>query len=141
MYELALERGYLTAASLLNDSSITLETANGIYLPQDYDRDFKGLVSVRTALGSSLNIPAVRTIMLTGVDAFRDRLNALGYAAITEPGDFYGYSLALGSAEVSLWEQVQAYRALARGDDVPDRPTTEGDVPPSVENAEAGVAG
>ena len=115
LYELALERGYLTAASLLNDSSITLETANGIYLPQDYDRDFKGLVSVRTALGSSLNIPAVRTIMLTGVDAFRDRLNALGYAAITEPGDFYGYSLALGSAEVSLWEQVQAYRALARG--------------------------
>src|SRR5690606_9684722 len=34
---------------------------------------------------------------------------------ITEDGEFYGFSLALGSAEVSLWEQVQAYRALARG--------------------------
>jgi len=115
LYELALERRYLTAASLLDDSPITLDTASGIYLPQNYDRDFKGLVSVRTALGSSLNIPAVRTIVLVGVEPFRERLQSLGYAGITQPGDFYGYSLALGSAEVSLWEQVQAYRSLARG--------------------------
>jgi penicillin-binding protein 1C len=115
LYEMALERHYLTAASLLNDAPITLDTASGIYLPQDYDRDFKGLVSVRTALGSSLNVPAVRALMLVGVEAFRDRLYSLGYTGITEPGQFYGYSLALGSAEVSLWEQVRAYRALARG--------------------------
>jgi penicillin-binding protein 1C len=115
LYAFALERHYLTAASLLNDSPITLDTASGIYLPQNYDRDFKGLVSVRTALGSSLNVPAVRALMLVGVEPFRERLHALGYADITQPGDFYGYSLALGSAEVSLWEQVQAYRILARG--------------------------
>lgn len=115
LYELALERQYLTAASLLNDAPITLDTASGIYLPQDYDRDFKGLVSVRTALGSSLNVPAVRALMLVGVEPFRDRLYSLGYTGITRSGEFYGYSLALGSAEVSLWEQVQAYRVLARG--------------------------
>jgi penicillin-binding protein 1C len=115
LYELALERDYLTAASLLDDSPIALDTRSGIYLPQNYDRDFKGLVSVRTALASSLNVPAVRALMLVGVEAFRDRLHALGYRGITQPGDFYGYSLALGSAEVSLWEQVSAYRALARG--------------------------
>jgi penicillin-binding protein 1C len=115
LYELALERGYLTAASLLDDSPLHLDTASGLYLPQDYDRDFKGLVSVRTALGSSLNVPAVRTLVLVGVDAFRDRLHELDYTGIVEGGDFYGYSLALGSAEVSLWEQAQAYRALARG--------------------------
>jgi penicillin-binding protein 1C len=115
LYELALERNYLTAASLLDDSPITLDTRSGIYLPQNYDRDFKGLVSVRTALASSLNVPAVRALMLVGVEAFRDRLHALGYGGIAQPGDFYGYSLALGSAEVSLWEQVSAYRALARG--------------------------
>jgi penicillin-binding protein 1C len=56
-----------------------------------------------------------RALQLVGVEAFRDRLYSLGYTGITEPGQFYGYSLALGSAEVSLWEQVQAYRALARG--------------------------
>ena len=115
LYQLALERDYLTAASLLDDSPITLDTRSGIYLPQNYDREFKGLVSVRTALASSLNVPAVRALMLVGVERFRDRLHALGYDGITQPGEFYGYSLALGSAEVSLWEQVTAYRTLARG--------------------------
>ncbi|HTK98482.1 MAG TPA: penicillin-binding protein 1C [Pseudomonadales bacterium] len=115
LYQLALERRYLTNASLLDDSPVNLDTATGVYLPQNYDRDFKGLVSVRTALGSSLNVPAIRTLVLVGVEAFRDRLHALGYAGITEDGEFYGYSLALGSAEVSLWEQVAAYRTLARG--------------------------
>jgi penicillin-binding protein 1C len=115
LYGMALERRYLTAASLLDDSSINLDTASGAYVPQDYDHDFKGLVSVRTALASSLNVPAVRTLVLIGVEPFRDRLQTLGYAGLVEQGDFYGYSLALGSAEVSLWEQAQAYRALARG--------------------------
>jgi penicillin-binding protein 1C len=115
LYELALERGYLTAASLLKDSPLHLDTASGAYIPQDYDKDFKGLVSVRTALGSSLNIPAVRALVLVGVEPFRDRLRELGYEQIKEDGDFYGYSLALGSAEVSLWQQAQAYRALAAG--------------------------
>lgn len=115
LYELALERRYLTASSLLADSPLSLETGSGLYVPQDYDHDFKGLVSVRTALASSLNVPAVRTLVLVGVEAFRNRLNALGYTTIKESGSYYGYSLALGSAEVTLWEQAQAYRALARG--------------------------
>lgn len=115
LYELAIERGYLTAASLLDDSPVNLDTASGLYIPQNYDRDFKGRVSVRTALGNSLNVPAVRALVLTGVDAFRERLFDLGYAAISRDGDYYGFSLALGSAEVSLWEQAQAYRTLARG--------------------------
>ena len=114
LYELALERRYITAASLLADSALSLETANGVYIPQDYDHDFKGLVSVRTALASSLNVPAVRTLVLTGVEAFRDRLNALGYSGIKRESNYYGYSLALGSAEVTLWQQAQAYRTLAR---------------------------
>jgi penicillin-binding protein 1C len=115
LYELALERGYLTAASLLKDSPVHLDTASGAYIPQDYDKEFKGLVSVRTALGSSLNIPAVRALVLVGVEPFRDRLHELGYEQIKEDGDFYGFSLALGSAEVTLWQQAQAYRALAAG--------------------------
>lgn len=115
LYALALERRYLNAASLVKDLPVHLDTATGAYIPQDYDKDYKGLVSVRTALGNSLNIPAVRTLVLVGVEPFRDRLYELGYEHITESGDYYGYSLALGSAEVSLWEQAQAYRTLARG--------------------------
>lgn len=115
LYGLAVERTYLTAASLLDDAPINLETLTGLYIPQNYDRDFKGLVSVRTALANSFNIPAVRTLVLTGVEPFRLRLNAFGYDGIRHDGDYYGYALALGSAEVSLLEQVGAYRALARG--------------------------
>ncbi len=115
LYGLALERGYLTAASLLNDAPVSLETGRGQYIPQNYEHDYKGLVSVRTALASSLNIPAVRTLVLTGLEPFREQLQAFGYDGIRQPGEYYGYSLALGSAEVSLLEQVNAYRALARG--------------------------
>ena len=115
LYGLALEKRYLTAASILDDAPIHLETASGLYIPQNYDRDYKGLVSVRTALASSLNIPAVRTLVLLGVDRFRDRLLDFGYLGISQPGEYYGFSLALGSAEVSLLEQVNAYRSLANG--------------------------
>ena len=115
LYGLAIEKRYLTAASILDDAPIHLETASGLYIPQNYDRDYKGLVSVRTALASSLNIPAVRALVLIGVDRFRDRLLDFGYLSISQPGEYYGFSLALGSAEVSLLEQVNAYRSLANG--------------------------
>ena len=115
LYALALEQRLLTPASLLNDSPVNLETPSGLYIPQNYDRDFKGRVSARTALAGSLNVPAVRALALVGVTPFRDYLQALGYAGINRDGEYYGYSLALGSAEVSLLEQVAAYRALANG--------------------------
>ena len=115
LYALAIGQRRLTAASVLDDSPVHLETASGLYVPQDYDRAFRGPVSVRSALGNSLNVPAVRALMLAGVDDFRETLHDIGYAHIVEEGDYYGYSLALGSAEVTLLEQAAAYRALANG--------------------------
>ena len=115
LYALALERRLLTAASLLDDSPVDLETATGLYIPQNYDRGFRGPVSVRTALGNSLNVPAVRALLLTGVEPFRQRLQDVGYRGIDRPGDYYGFSLALGSAEVTLLEQAAAFRALSLG--------------------------
>ena len=113
LYAMAIEQRLITAASLTDDSPVNLVTPSGLYVPQNYDRDFKGLTSVRTALSSSLNVPAVRTLMLVGADAFVERLRDLGFKSVTGDGDFYGYSLALGSAEVSLWELANAYRTLA----------------------------
>ncbi len=115
LYALGLEKGYLTPASILDDSPVQLDTASGLYVPQNYDRAFKGPVSARSALAGSLNVPAVRTLVLTGVEAFRDRLWDTGYRGLTESGEYYGYSLALGSAEVTLVEQVAAFRSLALG--------------------------
>jgi len=113
LYAQAIEKGYLTPASILDDSPVQLDTASGLYVPQNYDRGFKGPVSARSALASSLNVPAVRTLLLVGVDAFRDRLWDTGYRGLVEDGDYYGFSLALGSAEVTLLEQANAYRSLA----------------------------
>ncbi|HEU4961573.1 MAG TPA: penicillin-binding protein 1C [Sphingomonas sp.] len=115
LYADAIEKRYVTPASILDDSPVQLDTASGLYVPQDYDRDFKGPVSVRSALAGSLNVPAVRTLLLVGVEPFRDRLWDTGYRGLTEDGDYYGYSLALGSAEVTLLQQVAAYRSLAQG--------------------------
>ena len=115
LFAQALEGGYITPASILDDSPIQLDTASGLYIPQNYDKGFKGPVSVRTALASSLNVPAVRALMLVGPEAFRDRLWDSGYRGITEDGQHYGFSLALGSAEVTLMEQAEAFRSLALG--------------------------
>jgi penicillin-binding protein 1C len=112
LYQLALERKSLTAASILDDSPINLATASGLYLPQNYDRQFKGLVSLRTALGSSLNVPAVRTLIDVTPERMFRRLQDLGFQ-LRESGDYYGYSLALGSADVSLLALTNAYRTLA----------------------------
>ena len=113
LYADAIEKGYLTAASILDDTPVQLDTASGLYVPQNYDHAFKGPVSARAALAGSLNVPAVRTLLLVGVEAFRDRLWDTGYKGLVEDGDYYGYSLALGSAEVTLLEQANAYRSLA----------------------------
>ena len=114
VYTLAFERRLVTPASLIDDSPAQLATQGGLYLPQNYERDFKGWVSARTALGASLNVPAVRVGAMLGADALAERLNAFGLA-LPQPGGYYGASLALGSADVTLLALTNAYRALANG--------------------------
>ncbi len=113
LYAQVIEHGWLTAASILDDSPVQLDTASGLYVPKNYDHSFKGPVSVRHALASSLNVPAVRALVIDDVQQFRDRLWALGYHSLVEDGEYYGFSLALGSAEVSLVEQANAFRTFA----------------------------
>ncbi|HTN28538.1 MAG TPA: penicillin-binding protein 1C [Burkholderiales bacterium] len=115
LYALALERRLLTAASILDDSSLAVTTAGGLYVPQNYDHSFRGRVSLRTALGASLNVPAVRTLALVGYEPFYEKLRALGFETLTRDADHYGYSLALGGAEVTLLALANAYRTLANG--------------------------
>ena len=114
LYGQAIAERRITAASLLDDSGAQIQTSGGLYIPQNYDRQFKGWVSARTALAASLNVPAVRTLVMVSPDAFQKQLVRLGLP-LKESGDFYGYSLALGSAEVTLLDLANAYRALANG--------------------------
>ncbi len=113
LYALAYDRRILTPASILDDTPLDIAVLGGIYQPRDYDSEFRGLVTSRIALASSLNVPAVRTLTLVGIEPFLSKLRQLGIKDLNESGDFYGPSLALGSADVSLWELVNAYRTLS----------------------------
>ncbi|ABF10401.1 penicillin-binding protein 1C [Cupriavidus metallidurans] len=129
LYEQAIEERRLTAASLLDDRPVNLPTGGGLYIPQNYDHRYAGWVSLRAALGSSLNVPAVRTLVMVTPHRFHQRLVALGLP-LTQSGDYYGYSLALGSADVSLLSLTNAYRSFAnQGAYAPSRMTLNAAVP------------
>lgn len=82
------------------------------YKPQDYDGKQRGPVSMRQALAGSLNIPAVKTLALVGVDNVVQTARTLG---ITSPMSDCGLSLVLGGCEVKLIDHVSAYATLANG--------------------------
>lgn len=115
LYEYAIEQQYITAASILLDLPIYIGKETGIYSPQNYDRTYRGYVSARTALASSLNLPAIRLLMTIGVENFTSQLKGLGFdvSAAELDEDFFGESLAIGSLDVSLYELVRAYMTLA----------------------------
>ncbi len=113
LYGMAIDQRRVTAASLLDDSALAISTTDAQYMPRNYSPDFKGWVSVRRALAGSLNIPAVRTLAMLDVDEFAGTLRQLGLSTVNQQGGHYGFSLALGSADVRLIELTNAYRALA----------------------------
>lgn len=113
LYALAFERGF-TAASPLLDVPTTFDTPTGPYSPQDYDRRFHGIVTLRTALASSFNVPAVRTLDQLGVPAFLDIAHRFGLRTLTD-AEIYGLALTLGGGEVRLLDLTAAYAALADG--------------------------
>jgi penicillin-binding protein 1C len=114
VYALALQQRLITASSRLDDSPLQLAAGVHLYVPQNYDQRFKGPVSARTALASSLNVPAVRVGAMLGPEALFAKLNGAGLR-LTESAGFHGHALALGSAEVNLLDLANAYRMLANG--------------------------
>jgi penicillin-binding protein 1C len=114
IYGTAIDSRLLTAASLLKDEPLEIPQAGGIYKPDNYDHRFRGIVTVRMALASSMNIPAVRTLQLITVESFWDKLRAMEFRNLNR-ADYYGPSLALGTVDVSLWDLTNAYRMLAVG--------------------------
>jgi len=112
LYALALEKGW-TAATEIDDSPLATSVGHGLHNYRNYSRSFYGPVSLRKALGNSLNIPAVKTAQFVGIDSYLKFLHSLGFRSLTRHPGFYGDGLALGNGEVTLYELVQAYTALA----------------------------
>ncbi|MGC8838791.1 MAG: penicillin-binding protein 1C [Anaerolineae bacterium] len=113
------ERPPLTAATLVEDVLTPFVTREGDpYVPLNYDLQFHGPVLLRQALGSSLNIPAVKVLDYIGVDTLVTLAHDLGIHSL-DAGHRYGLALTLGGGEVSLLELTRAYAAFANGGRLP----------------------
>ncbi len=112
--------GYWTPATAVMDIRTEFPDGPGRppYVPYNYggsEQDVKehGLVSVRTALANSYNIPAVKALQHVGLERLKDVAKRAGITTLTRPD--YGLSLALGGGEVTLLELTAAYATLANG--------------------------
>jgi penicillin-binding protein 1C len=115
VYAAAFEELGYTAATVLPDVELRLETPFGKYVPRNFDDRYRGPVRLREALGNSLNVPAVHTAANLGVARLLRYLHRLGLSSLDQSPDYYGPAIALGDGEVTLLELTRAYVVLARG--------------------------
>ncbi|MBI2062657.1 MAG: penicillin-binding protein [Candidatus Yanofskybacteria bacterium] len=97
-----------------NPSTFQKKNANGedCYNPQNYDGRFRGPVTMRQALGQSLNLPSVKTLYLAGTDDTIDFAHQMGITTLNDRSR-YGLSLVLGGGEVKLVDMVNSYGVFA----------------------------
>ncbi len=122
VYSCAIEKLDYTPATILTDAPIVYRDDANSYKPQNYGEDFKGDVTLRTAVVNSMNIPAVKTLEALGgkfgMQVIADWAKGLG---LTTPVKLELGS-ALGSSCVNLWELTNVYALFARYGE--RRPTT-----------------
>lgn len=113
VYATAFGKGY-TPNTILYDVTTNFSTdPDKKYEPHNYNGKENGPVTMRKALAGSLNIPAVETMYLAGIDNVMDQAKQLGYTTLNDK-DRFGLSLVLGGGEVKLLEHTNAYSAFAR---------------------------
>ena len=100
-----------TLASRVEDQPLSVVTPSGRWEPSNYDRSFRGEVTVREAIEQSLNVPFARIGLDIGPARIVATARRLGFTSHLRPVP----SLALGSSEVSLLELVRAYGVFATG--------------------------
>ncbi len=111
LWALGFDRGVVTRSTYLAD----VPTPFVGYVPENYDRGFRGPVPAAKALQESLNIPALRLQKRVGTREFLAALRGLGLETLGESAAHYGLTLCLGGGEVRLLDLTNAYAALARG--------------------------
>jgi len=113
LYTLALDMGF-SPVTVLPDIPMEFGGAQ-VYIPENYNERFNGPVLLSVALASSLNVPAVYMLERLGVEHFTRILMSLGIQSLDPREGQYGLGLALGNAEISLYELIQAYRVFCSG--------------------------
>ena len=129
LYARAIQKGW-TAATLLPDVPVIFGAADEeSYRPQNFDKRSHGVVRLRTALASSLNVPAVYTLSRLGLPVFLRTLKDLGFSMPVDAAARYGLGTAIGNAEVSLVELVHAFSVFPRGGALGDLVLVQGGPP------------
>ncbi|NIN43955.1 MAG: penicillin-binding protein 1C [Candidatus Aminicenantes bacterium] len=111
LYGLALQQGLISEKKILYDIPINYAG----YSPQNYSKEFVGLVRMRDALTESLNVAAVRLSKQLGAEKLYNLLKDGGISTLNQPVDYYGLPLVLGGVEVKLIELTNLYASLANG--------------------------
>lgn len=115
LFATALSDNIISPASILWDVPVTYDLgANQYYRPLNYDLKFHGLVTARSALANSYNVPAVRLLAEVGINRMLESADAMGLHSLKR-GTWYGLGLALGSNEVSLIDMVTGFHTIANG--------------------------
>lgn len=116
VYLTAFTKGY-TPETILFDVETNFGTQGGTkdYEPQNYDGKFRGPLKIKECLAQSLNIPAVKTLYLVGVNNAISTAKKLGITGLDNKPEYYGLSLVLGGGEVKLLDHVSAFSTLATG--------------------------
>lgn len=112
VYAAAFAKGY-TPETVLYDVETVFKTDAKDYIPRNYDGREYGVLTMRRAMAGSLNIPAVKTLYLTGVARVLDQAEKMGYTTLADRSRF-GLSLVLGGGEVKLLEHAAAFSVFAR---------------------------
>ena len=108
-YAAAFMAGYAPSTVVFD---VETEFGEG-YTPQNFDGAFRGPVSLRHALGNSLNIPALKAGYLGGIENVYNLAQKMGIQ-FTRAHDWYGIALSLGAGEVRAIDLAQAYMVFAR---------------------------
>ena len=131
LYARAIEKGW-TAATLLPDVPLVFGAADEeAYRPENFDKRSHGVVRLRTALASSLNVPAVYTLSRVGLADFLSTLKDLGFVLPPDATAHWGMGTAVGNAEVSLVDLVHAFSVFPRQGTLSDLVVAQGQAPRS----------
>ncbi len=98
-----------TPATMVNDAPVRYTFGKDVYEPKNYERDFWGPIPLWEALRDSRNVPAVRTLEATGIDAMIAYARACGVSGNIRPYP----SSALGASDLTLKDMVRGYATLA----------------------------
>lgn len=111
-YATAFKQGY-SPGSVILDTPTVFRNQWETYAPVNYDGKFHGPVSIRTALGSSYNIPAVKMLAIVGLPNMLQTAKDLGITTLNDTNQ-YGLSLTLGAGEVKLVDMMSVYSTFSQ---------------------------